>query len=125
MVMVLFLLTSLFFIIDKTKSILSLFVRDQMKGVISSLVLHTQGEKEYSVLESLGQNIIFFCGKRGIYQLSQVFQMRILFSLELKEINHSHTKYEGKVYKFFPSVWRIGIRFVFDYLIYPNGTKIS
>ena len=62
---------------------------------------------------------------RGIYRLSRVFHIRMLFSLDLKEINHSYTKYEGKVYKFFPSVWRIGIRFVFDLLIYPDGSKIS
>ena len=61
----------------------------------------------------------------GIYQLSRVFHIRMLFSLDLKEINHSYTKYEGKVYKFFPSVRRIGIRFVFDLLIYPDGSKMS
>lgn len=41
------------------------------------------------------------------------------------EINNSYTKYEGKVYKFFPSVRRIGIRFVFELLIYPDGSKMS
>ena len=41
------------------------------------------------------------------------------------KIDYSYTKYEGKVYKFFPSVRRIGIRFVFDLLIYPDGFKMS
>jgi len=77
------------------------------------------------ILLTLGKNIIILCGKRGIYRISRVFHIRILFSLDLKEINHSYTKYEGKVYKFFPSVRRIGIRFVFDLLIYPDGSKMS
>ena len=54
-----------------------------------------------------------------------IFYIWMLFSLDLKEINYSYTKYEGKVYKFFPSVRRIGIRFVFDLLIYPDGSKMS
>ena len=62
---------------------------------------------------------------RGIYRLSRVFHIRLLFSLNLAKINYSYTKYEGKVYKFFPSVRRIGIRFVFDLLIYPDGFKMS
>ena len=37
---------------------------------------------------------------KGIYRLSWVFHIRLLFFLELKEINHSHSKYKGKVYKF-------------------------
>ena len=37
---------------------------------------------------------------RGIYCLSFVFHIRLLFFLDLKEINHSYPKYEGKVYKF-------------------------
>ena len=36
----------------------------------------------------------------GIYCLSWVFHIRLLFFLDLKEINHSYPKYEGKVYKF-------------------------
>ena len=36
----------------------------------------------------------------GIYRLSWVFHIRLLFFLDLKEINHSYPKYEGKVYKF-------------------------
>ena len=55
----------------------------------------------------------------------RVPHIRMLFSLDPKEINHSYSKYEGKVYKFFPSVWRTGIIFVFDLLIYPDGSKIS
>ena len=60
--------------------------------------------------------MIFLCGKREIYRLSQVFHIRMLFSPDLKEINHSYTKYEGKVYKFFLSVWRTGIKLVFEFL---------
>jgi len=37
---------------------------------------------------------------RWIYHLSWVFYIRLLFFLDLKEINHSYPKYEGKVYKF-------------------------
>ena len=37
---------------------------------------------------------------RGIYRLSWVFHIRLLFFLDLKEINHSYPKYKGKVYKF-------------------------
>ena len=40
------------------------------------------------------------------------------------KIDYSYTKYAGKVYKFFPSDRRIGIRFVFDLLIYPDGSKM-
>ena len=36
----------------------------------------------------------------GIYRISSVFHIRLLFFLELKEINHSYSKYKGKVYKF-------------------------
>ena len=36
----------------------------------------------------------------GIYRISWVFHIRLLFFLELKEINHSYSKYKGKVYKF-------------------------
>ena len=37
---------------------------------------------------------------QGIYHLSWVFHIRLLFFLDLKEINHYYPKYEGKVYKF-------------------------
>ena len=37
---------------------------------------------------------------KGIDHLSWVFHIRLLFFLDLKEINHSYPKYEGKVYKF-------------------------
>ena len=61
----------------------------------------------------------------GFNPLSYVFHIRMLFFLDLKEINHSYTKYEVKVYKLFPSVRRTGKRFVFDLLIYPDGSKVS
>ena len=57
------------------------------------------------------KNIIIFYEKQrkddkfrgtswGIYCLSFVFHIRLLFFLDFKEINHSNPKYEGKVYKF-------------------------
>ena len=41
-----------------------------------------------------------------------------LFFSNLNEIDHSYTKYEGKVYRFLPSVRRTGIRFVIEFLPY-------
>ncbi len=60
----------------------------------------------------------------GISILSQVLYIRLLFSLNLEKINHSYIKYEGKVYKFCPWVSRIGIRFVYELLIYDYGSKL-
>ena len=61
---------------------------------------------------------------RGISILSQVLYIRLLFSLNLEKINHSYIKYEGKVYKFCLWVSRIGIRFVYELLIYDDGSKL-
>ena len=46
---------------------------------------------------------------QGIHRLAWVFHIRLVFFVDMKEINYSYTKYGGKVYEFLTWGGRTGI----------------